>query len=141
MEQWREGGRDRPDLRQGGPTPVATTHDRAPGRGTAELLRGVLCMPMSSLPLCRPPRAYPSPQPPSPPRLSWWVISRDATFLHGERGIQPNVARVEMPSTAPGVTRRMASRNGTTLSPNLATQGPSIGKNWVHPLVAAHESA
>jgi hypothetical protein len=102
---------------------------------------GVLYMPMSSLPLYMPPRACPSPQPPSPACFSWWVISRGATFLQGERGIQPDVARVETPSTTPGVMRRMASGNGTTLSPNLATQGPSVGKNWVHPLVASRESS
>jgi hypothetical protein len=39
MEQWREGGRDRPDLRRGGPTPAATTQDRAPGCGTTDLIQ------------------------------------------------------------------------------------------------------
>jgi hypothetical protein len=141
MEQWREGGRDRPDLRQGGPTPAATTHDRAPGRGTVELLQRCAMHADVLSPSLQAAPSLPSPQPPSPARFSWWVISRGTTFLHGERGIQPNVARVETPSTAPGVTRRMASGNGTTLSPNLATPGPSIGKNWVHPLVAARESA
>jgi hypothetical protein len=102
---------------------------------------GVLCMLMFSLPLCKLPRACPSPQPPSPTRFSWWVISRGATFLQGECGIQPNVARVKTPSTAPGVTRLMESGKGTTLSPNLATQGPSVGKKWAHPLVATRESA
>jgi hypothetical protein len=137
-------GRARPaNLQQGGPTLAGAAPGRALGRGAAELLRratgggavmsspgGKLCMPVFSLPpsLCRPHRARPSPPPPSLARFSWRVISRDTTFvLAGECGIQPGVAWVETPCPVRGVVRRLASGNGTTPSPDVATRGPSVG--------------
>jgi hypothetical protein len=108
VEQRHEGGRGQPDLRRRVLTPTAADSSTAPaatgGDSVRSSLGNELCRPVFSL--CRPPRARPSPLPPSPALFSWRVISRGRIFLPVKRGIQPGVAWVETPSTDHNAQRR-----------------------------------